>query len=90
MQGRLSLAVSTVLNMSISITIRNIINTKNSISICIDTENFSVRREIKIPEDGGGDRIVGPGVEEDDEVVFGPGVLIQVQLHLLLLQHRVL
>ena len=36
----------------------------------------------QLPEDGGGDRVVGPGVEEDDEVVGGPGVLVQVQLHL--------
>ena len=43
----------------------------------------------RIPQDGGGDRVVGPGVEEDDEVVSGPVVLIQVQLHLHPLQHRV-
>ena len=42
-----------------------------------------------VPEDGGGDRIVGPGVEEDGEVVGGPRVLIQVQLHLHPLQRCV-
>ena len=44
----------------------------------------------QLPEDGGGDRIVGPGVEEDDEVVGGPGVLIEVKVHLHPLQHSVL
>ena len=42
-----------------------------------------------IPEDGGGDGVVGPGVEEDDEVVGGPGVLVQVQVDLHAPQHRV-
>ena len=43
----------------------------------------------RIPEDGGGDRVVGASVEEDDEVVSGPGVLVQVDLHLDPLQGRV-
>ena len=43
----------------------------------------------RIPEDGGGDRVVGASVEEYDEVVSGPGVLVQVDLHLDPLQGRV-
>ena len=52
-------------------------------------EEHQILKAGAIPEDGGGDGIVGPGVEEDDEVVGGPGVLIQVQFHLLPLQHCV-
>ena len=33
------------------------------------------------PEEGGGDGVAGTGVEEQHEVLGGPGVLVQVQIH---------
>ena len=33
------------------------------------------------PEDGGGDGVAGAGVEEQDKVLGGPQVLVQVQIH---------
>ena len=77
MQGRVSFTASTLLSIIIII----IRITSNNINIDIGVK--------RIPEDGGGDRVVGPSVEEDDEVVSGPGVLVQVDLHLDPLQGRV-
>ena len=77
LQGRVSFTASTLLSIIIII----IRITSNNINIDIGVK--------RIPEDGGGDRVVGPSVEEDDEVVSGPGVLVQVDLHLDPLQGRV-
>ena len=80
LQGRVSFTASTLLSIIIRLRI-----TSNNMSIDIS----KVQGAKRIPQDAGGDRVVGPSVEEDDEVVSGPGVLVQVDLHLDPLQGRV-
>ena len=77
LQGRVSFTASTLLSIIIRLRITGA------------TILTSPQRVKRIPQDGGGDRVVGASVEEDDEVVSGPGVLVQVDLHLDPLQGRV-